>query len=85
MKPELMDECPPGSISECHNSGWMQTNIFTIGFQHFVKVSGATTDNKVLLILDGHATHTHNLDVINMAWENGVYLLSLPPPPSLLP
>ena len=79
MKPELMDECPPGSISECHNSGWMQTNIFTIWFQHFVKVSGATTDNKVLLILDGHATHTHNLDVINMARENGVYLLSLPP------
>ena len=79
MKPELMDECPPDSISECHNSGWMQTNIFTIWFQHFVKVSGATTDNKVLLILDGHATHTHNLDVINMARENGVYLLSLPP------
>ena len=79
MKPELMDECPPGSISECHNSGWMQTNIFRIWFQHFVKVSGATTDNKVLLILDGHATHTHNLNVINMARENGVYLLSLPP------
>ena len=79
MKPELMDECPPGSISECHNSGWMQTNIFTIWFQHFVKVSGATIDNKVILILDGHATHTHNLDVINMARENGVYLLSLPP------
>ena len=79
MKPELMDECPPGSISECHNSGWMQTNIFTIWFQYFVKVSGATTDNKVLLILDGHATQTHNLNVINMARENGVYLLSLPP------
>ena len=79
MKPELMDECPPGSISECHNSGWMQTNIFTIWFQHFVKVSGATTENNVLLILDGHATHTHNLNVINMARENGVYLLSLPP------
>ncbi len=79
MKPELMDECPPGSISECHNSGWMQTNIFTIWFQHFVEVSGATTENKVLLILDGHATHTHNLDVITMARENGVYLLSLPP------
>ena len=79
VRMKLMDECPPGSISECHNSGWMQTNIFTIWFQHFVKVSGATTDNKVLLILDGHATHTHNLDVINMARENGVYLLSLPP------
>ena len=79
MKPELMDECPPGSIPECHISGWMQTSIFTIWFQHFVKVSGATTENKVLLILDGHATHTHNLDVITMARENSVYLLSLPP------
>ena len=76
MEPDLMDECPPVSISECHKSGWMQTDIFRIGFQHFVNVSGATTENKVPLLLDGHATH--NIDVINMARENGVYLLSLP-------
>lgn len=79
MKLELMDGCPPGSILECHKSGWMQTNLFTIWFQHFVKVSGATKENKVLLILDGHTTHTQNLDVITMARENVVYLLSLPP------
>ena len=79
MKPELMDGAPPGSISECHKTGWMQTNIFIIWFRHFVKVSGASKENKVLLILDGHKTHTNNLEVINVARENGVYMLSFPP------
>uniref|UniRef100_UPI00358F9432 tigger transposable element-derived protein 2-like n=1 Tax=Myxine glutinosa TaxID=7769 RepID=UPI00358F9432 len=79
MKPELMDGAPLGSISQCHKSGWMQTEIFTIWFEHFLKVSGASKENKVLLILDGHKTHTQNLDVITMAKDNGVYMLSIPP------
>ena len=79
MKPELMDGAPPGSIFECHKSGWMQTDIFTTWFKHFVKVSGASNENKVLLILDGHKTHTQNLAVINIARKNGVFILSLPP------
>ena len=28
MKAELMDGTPPGSVSACHKSGWMQTEIF---------------------------------------------------------
>ena len=32
-----------------------------------MKVSGASKENKVLLILDGYKTHTQNLAVINTA------------------
>ncbi|KAK6182566.1 hypothetical protein SNE40_010220 [Patella caerulea] len=46
MKPELMDGAPPGSLAQCHHSGWMQLDIFTTWFRHFIKVSGATKDNK---------------------------------------
>ncbi|XP_041459064.1 uncharacterized protein LOC121410818 isoform X2 [Lytechinus variegatus] len=79
MKMELMDEAPPGSIHECHKSGWMQMDIFTKWFKHFIRSSGTSKDNPVLLILDGHATHVRNLDVIDLARDNGVVMLCLPP------
>ncbi|CAG5055147.1 unnamed protein product [Parnassius apollo] len=37
-----------------------------------------TTKQKVLLLLDGHTSHTKNLDAIKYAKENNVVLLSLP-------
>lgn len=79
MKPELMDRAPPGSIAEPHASGWMHTDIFTKWFGHFVTHAHPTAARPVLLILDGHKTHTTNLDVINLARENHVNILCLPP------
>ena len=38
-----------------------------------------SVDNKVLLILDGHASHTQNIDAIVQARDKGVIMLSLPP------
>ena len=79
MKAELMDGAPNGSIFACHKSGWMQTEIFTQWFEHFVRLSGARKDNQVLLIPDGHSTHTANIDVINNTTDNGVHIVCLPP------
>src|SRR6218665_2909774 len=79
MKAELMDGSPPGSICVCHPSGWMQMEIFSQWFDHFVSCSGASKTNPVLLILDGHSTHVRNLDVINKAWDHGVVIICLPP------
>ena len=56
MKAELMNGAPPGSIYACHKSGWMQLEIFVEWFKHFLKSTGATKENPVLLILDGHST-----------------------------
>ena len=36
-------------------------------------------DHKVLLILDGHKSHTHNLKALELATESGVIMVSLPP------
>ncbi|KAF7272910.1 hypothetical protein GWI33_014346 [Rhynchophorus ferrugineus] len=57
-------------------------NIFTDWFKHFIKPTRPTpTDPRVLLILDGHFSHTrHNrLDIIDLARENNVDIVSLPP------
>jgi len=79
MKQELMEGTPPGSTYHCHPSGWMQKEIFTEWFRHFLQHSASSANNPSLLILDGHATHTRNLEVIDLARENGVTLLVLPP------
>jgi hypothetical protein len=79
MKPELMDRAPPGSVGVPHASGWMQSDIFTQWLKHFITHTTPTATRPVLLILDGHKTHTANLDVINLARENNITILCLPP------
>lgn len=54
-------------------------NIFTDWFKHFIKHTNPTPESKVLLILDGHFTHTRNIDVIELARENNVEIVSIPP------
>ena len=61
MKPEFMDNAPPGAISMPHPSGWMQLDIFTQWFEHFIQHSNPTRERLVLLVLDGRKTHTNNL------------------------
>lgn len=79
MKPELLDHAPPGTVAECNARGWMTNEIFYKWFQKFVQFSGATPSNKVLLLLDGHVSHTQNLDVIDFARQNGVVIICFPP------
>jgi hypothetical protein len=46
--------------------------------KHFVEHVKPTTEKKALLVLDGHFTHSKNLEAIKIARENGVLLLQLP-------
>nr|XP_049698141.1 jerky protein homolog-like [Helicoverpa armigera] len=79
MAQELMDGAPAGSIGDCHPSGWIQTHLFTKWFQHFINFTKPSKDDPILLVLDGHYTHTRNIDVINLARENNVIIVCLPP------
>lgn len=64
--PLLMKGAPPDAIYECHPSGWIQTNLFTKWFQHFIQHVKPTEESPVLLILDGHTSHTRNLELIDL-------------------
>ena len=79
LKPDLLDSAPPGSQAVAHPSGWMQTELFTRWFDHFLQHAHPTAENPVLLILDGHKTHTSNWDVIDKAMKHNVSILCLPP------
>ncbi|XP_069669360.1 uncharacterized protein [Periplaneta americana] len=79
MKAELMDGAPPGSISGCHTSGWVQTNIFSKWFDHFIKFIKPSESNPVILVLDAHYSHTRNIEVIEKGRSNHVAIICLPP------
>ncbi|KAJ4428466.1 hypothetical protein ANN_24503 [Periplaneta americana] len=70
MKPELLNGTPPGTIAAGHPSGWIQTHIFTQWFHHFLMVTKPTTENPVVLILDGHYSQTRNLDEVELWLDN---------------
>lgn len=57
----------------------MQLELFTEWFKHFLLHVKPTVDDPALLILDGHMSHTRNLSFIDMARENNVIVICLPP------
>ncbi|XP_069671659.1 uncharacterized protein [Periplaneta americana] len=79
FSPLLMKGAPPGSIADCHPSGWIQTDLFKKWFLHFVEKVKPTREDPALLIFDGHYSHTRNLQLIDCARENNVTLICLPP------
>jgi len=74
----LMKGAPPGSVGWAVKSGWMDSETFLKWLAHFQKHANATVDNKVLLILDNHASH-RTLEVVDYARSHGIVILSLPP------
>lgn len=75
MKPELKYGAQPDAVSA---SGRIQ-HIFTQWFKHFLSCVKPTEDDLAVLVLDGHYSHTKNTHVIDMARNNHVSLICLPP------
>jgi hypothetical protein len=78
VKEELMSGSLPGSSHACHPSGWIQSEIFSQWFLYFIKHTKPTKEDPVILVLDGHYSHTRNLNVITLARENHVDIICLP-------
>ena len=73
-----MDGAPAGSIAAYHPSGWIQRDIFTKWFDHFIHFVKPSAYDTVLLIVDGHYSNTKTLDVVDKAREHSVAIVSLP-------
>ncbi|GFR85471.1 tigger transposable element-derived protein 6 [Elysia marginata] len=72
---------PPGRHFECQEKGWMDSdlNVFVSWIQHFIRHVKPGETNPILLILDGHVSHTSNLKAIQITKANNIVMLSLPP------
>lgn len=62
-----------------HESGWINKETFLVWFKKFVEHSNPGPTKPVLLIFDGHNSHTKSLELVNFARENNVVLICFPP------
>ncbi|XP_018399528.1 PREDICTED: uncharacterized protein LOC108777200, partial [Cyphomyrmex costatus] len=74
----LASGAPAESLVEISETGYINSELFLKWFKHFLAYVRPSKKNKMLLLLDRHTTHSKNLNVINLARENGVLLLQLP-------
>lgn len=79
MKESLLEGTLSGSWGLCHPSGWIQADLFFNWFKWFVDRVKSSVEDPVLLILDGHTTHTNNVDLIDYACNHRVIILCLSP------
>ena len=75
----LKTDAPAGTIFACTDSSWIDSDCFLMWLKHFITSVNSSMENKHLLLLDGHASHTNNLEAIRLARDNGVTMLSFPP------
>ena len=75
--PENMREgAVPGTVFANSDTGWINANLFLEWFKFFIQQIPSA--RPILLIQDGHTSHT-SIDLIELARENNIHLLCLPP------
>ncbi|XP_030758537.1 uncharacterized protein LOC115884179 [Sitophilus oryzae] len=77
FKNELLDGAPLGTLGLVQENGWMTGPLFLKWLQHFSKYVKPSAEDKVLLIVDDHASHK-NLKVLEYAKSHRIILVSLP-------
>jgi hypothetical protein len=78
MVVELGLGAPPGCIVQISDTGYSNSELFLIWLKEFIKVVKPSKEDKVLLLLDVHTSHSKNLAAIELARANGVIILQLP-------
>jgi len=78
FKESMLHGAPPGTVGASHQTGWMTAEIFKTFMEHFIKSTKCSKQRPVLLILDNHDTHL-SIETIDLAKDNGVIMLTLPP------
>ncbi|KAJ8706846.1 hypothetical protein PYW07_012924 [Mythimna separata] len=78
FKSFMLNGAPVGTLGLAQPTGWMNSDLFPEVMKHFVKVTASTKENPSLLIVDNHDSHLAPA-VLNIAKDNGVTLLTIPP------
>ena len=78
FKDHMLIGAPAGSLGLACKSGWMNNDLFLKVLLHFIKRMHISSNNQALLLLDNHTSHIF-IEAIDMAKENGLILLTLPP------
>jgi hypothetical protein len=58
FKFELSTGAPPGKQFACTENGWITNDVFVQWLKHCIQTTKPSKETKLLLLLDGHITHT---------------------------
>ena len=78
MTPLLLKGSPAGTVGAVSDNGWITGELFIVWMKHFIAQVKPSSEEKVILIVDGHVSHK-TIGVIELARQNGIVLISLPP------
>jgi len=78
MSQLLMAGTPAGSVGYASASGWVNSELFIKWLEHFIDFAKRSKDEKVILIIDGHASHK-TLEAVDMCRDSAVVLVCLLP------
>jgi hypothetical protein len=78
FKDHMLTGAPAASIGGANPTGWSNENLFIDHLKHFIACEKPCKEDPVLLILDNHESHI-SITAINVAKENGIIMLTLPP------
>lgn len=78
FKENMIFGAPPGTLGLVSPSGWMTTELFVKVMKHFIKKSSSSKENPSLLVMDNHESHI-SVATLNLAKDNGVTIITLPP------
>lgn len=78
FKQDMLIGAPEQSLGLSTKTGWMNSELFLQVLGHFVKFMKVSKDCPGLLFMDNHGSHV-SLDVINLARENGLSIITFPP------
>lgn len=66
------------AVGAATESGWMNAEVFVKYMEHFIKHTHASKESLILLVLDNHTSHL-SVQVIDMAIDAGITMISFPP------
>ncbi|XP_063220582.1 uncharacterized protein LOC134529986 [Bacillus rossius redtenbacheri] len=78
FKQHMIKDAPAGTLGLATPSGWMNSELFIEVMKHFVRHTNSSKDSPTLLLFDNHESHL-SLEVINIARDNGVTIVTFPP------
>lgn len=78
FKQYMINNAPPGTLGLATKTGWMNSELFVEVMKHFIRCSNSSKEKPTLLILDNHESHL-SIEAVDLAKENGVIMLTIPP------
>ena len=77
IKSEWCVGSPPNTLIKCSNNGWITTELMTLWAQHFLSKIPDDGLSRILM-LDGHITHTYNLEFLELMKSRNFEVICFP-------